>query len=481
MLGRVIGRLACSAVIAATCIIAGHTAEATDVGTTGTATPGQFRNPLNGGADPGLKYAEGQYHLLTTQGDAIRMWSSASLAGLLTAPAQTLFVDSDPSRNQQVWAPNFRFMDGHWYIYYTASDGVDANHRNYVIESDGSSITGPYHFMARIADQGSYAIDGEPIKVNGNRYFAWSSPGRGYPGGPQQIYLQQMDTPWSTTGPVVALPVDTGMCDEVREGPTPLHSNGRVYLTYSTCDTGKPDYAIYMISIPETSDPMVPSNWTTHPDPILSRNDAASVWGPGHHSFFRSPDGSEVWISYHAKNTSTYTYSWRTTRVQRVDLNTDGSPAVIVPQAQGATMDLPSGDPGLATAWINDTDEGTGDLQVSYTGTWSSGTGCAAQCFFGNDHWSSEVGATATFHFTGKQIALLSVRDVGNGIAGISIDGGAETFHDYYGDPRVGESLQYISPVLEAGPHTLTVRVTGDHNASASAAVISIDRAEVYS
>lgn len=441
---------------------------------------GEFRNPLNPGADPSLRYAAGQYRLLTTQGDAIRMWSSPSLATLLNAPVKELFKDPDPTRNQQVWAPALYPFDGRWYIYYTASDGNDANHRNYVLESDGYDPEGSYHFKARIADHGTYAIDGEPILVGGNRYFAWAAPGRGQ-GGPAQTYLQRMDTPWSTRGDVVALPVDNGACTEVREGPTAVTHEGRTFLTYSTCDTGKPDYAIYQISIPETADPMVPANWTRHPDPLLRRNDATGVWGPGHHSFFTSPDGSQTWIAYHAKNTSAYTYSWRTTRAQPVSWNADGTPSVGPALAQGATQPLPSGDPGVgAPTAINDTDEGTGDEQVSYTGSWNSGSQCGSQCFWGNDHWSSEPEATATFHFTGTQIALLSVRDVGNGIAAISIDGGEEQRADFHGAPRVGEALQYLSPKLAAGSHTLKVRVTGERNPSATGATISIDRAEVY-
>jgi hypothetical protein len=55
-------------------------------------------------------------------------------------------------------------------------------------------------------------------------------------------------------------------------------------------------------------------------------------------------------------------------------------------------------------------------------------------------------------------VALLSVRDVGNGIAGISIDGGPEHRVDYYSSIRVGEQLNYLSPVLSTGAHTLKVR-----------------------
>ena len=77
-------------------------------------------------------------------------------------------------------------------------------------------------------------------------------------------------------------------------------------------------------------------------------------------------------------------------------------------------------------------------------------------------------------------MALLSVADVGNGIAAISVDGGPEQRIDYYSSIRVGEQLMYISPALPSGPHTLKVRVTGDKNPASTSAVISLDRIEVY-
>ncbi|MDT0407084.1 hydrolase, partial [Streptomyces sp. DSM 41635] len=85
-----------------------------------------------------------------------------------------------------------------------------------------------------------------------------------------------------------------------------------------------------------------------------------------------------------------------------------------------------------------------------------------------------------TFSFTGTRIALLSVRDTGNGIAAISVDGGAEQRVDFYGAIRTGETVQYLSPKLASGRHTLRVRVTGEHNASSQGSFVSVDRAEVY-
>jgi GH43 family beta-xylosidase len=437
-----------------------------------------FRNPVNGGADPSLFFHNGRYYVATTTGDHIGIWSSPSLANLLVAPEQVVWRDSDPSRNTQMWAPAFRHVGSRWYIYYTASDGVDANHRMYVLESAGDDPLGPYSFKAKIADFGEYAIDGEPITHNGQQYFVWTGPGRGQ-GGPAQLYIVRMSNAWTATGARVAITASGG-CTEVREGPTPLYRNGRTFLTYSTCDTGKPDYQLWMKSIANGADPMVAANWVQVPGPSFSRNDSTGVWGPGHHSFFQSPDGTEDWIAYHGKNTSTYTYAFRTTRVQKISWNADGTPNLGSPLAAGATQTLPSGDPGATTSVINDTDVGTGQNQVQYAGTWNSGSGCGNQCFWGNDHWTGIANASATIRFTGTKVALLSVVDVGNGIAAISIDGGPEQRVDYYSSIRVGEQLTYISPALAAGPHTLKVRVTGEKNPASTSTQVSLDRIEVY-
>jgi GH43 family beta-xylosidase len=465
----------CAALVLALSVVGA----ASPVAAAGSAALTQsFRNPVNPSADPSMIHYNGDYYVATTRGDRIGIWKSPSLATLLAAPEQVVWRDTNATRNKQMWAPAFRHVGSRWYVYYTASDGVDANHRMYVLESAGDDPMGPYAFKAKIADFGEYAIDGEPITHNGQQYFVWTGPGRGQ-GGPAQLYIARMSNAWTVTGGRVAIPANGG-CTEVREGPTPLYRNGRTFLTYSTCDTGKPDYQLWMKSIANGADPMVAANWTQHAGPVFARDDATGVWGPGHHSFFRSPDGTEDWIAYHGKNTSAYTYDFRTARVQKFTWNADGTPNFGRPLAAGATQQLPSGDPGATTSVINDFDQGTGQNQVEYTGTWQSGSGCGNQCFWSNDHWSGQTGATATIRFTGARVALLSVRDTGNGIAAISIDGGAEQRVDFYSGIRVGEQLNYLSPALTRGPHTLRVRVTGERNAASSSTVISMDRIEVY-
>ena len=78
-----------------------------------------------------------------------------------------------------------------------------------------------------------------------------------------------MTDPWTLTGPRVYLPAEGFGCDEVREGPVTIQRNGRVFLTYSACDTGKPDYKLGLLVAGDDADLMDPAAWRQHPAPGL--------------------------------------------------------------------------------------------------------------------------------------------------------------------------------------------------------------------
>ncbi|HET9987650.1 MAG TPA: family 43 glycosylhydrolase, partial [Kofleriaceae bacterium] len=213
-----------------------------------------------------------------------------------------------------------------------------------------------------------------------------------------------------------------------------------------------------------------------HAGAVFARADAAGVWGPGSNAFFRSPDGSEDWIVYHAKNTAAYAYDLRTTRAQRIGWTADNEPDLGVPLAASATQLLPAGDPGRGTLAIDDT-----DAAMTFDASWTAYPSCGTQCYRGGDHGSATAGAAATVQFTGTQVMLISARDAGNGIAAVSLDGSGGTMCDQYAAIRQGEQVTYTSPRLPYGPHVVTVRVTGQKSAASSGFAVSIDRAEIYS
>jgi GH43 family beta-xylosidase len=310
-----------------------------------TVMTATFRNPLNPGADPFLTFYDGNYYLSTTQGDALRVWKSPSLGGLASAEAVTVWQDADASRNQQLWAPSFHLIDDHWYFYYCADDGQDANHRLYVLKSAGTDPLGPYEFAGLVAPPGAaneWAIDAELLRHGGRLYLLWSGASEL---GHNLIFIAPMSGPWTVSGPRVYLP-SAGGCPEVREAPAILQRNGDTFLVYSTCDTGKPDYQLWMHSLPADADPLIPDNWRQHPAAVFARNDGAGVFGPGSNGFFTSPDGTESWIVYHGKTTSEYTYAGRSTRAQRFGWTADGTPDFGAPYALDTELALPAGDPG---------------------------------------------------------------------------------------------------------------------------------------
>jgi GH43 family beta-xylosidase len=442
-------------------------------------TPARFRNPLDGGADPFLAWDGSQYLMTTTQGDRIALWRAPSLAQLAVATKTTIWTDSDGSRNRNMWAPAMYRFDGRWYVYYTADDGIDEHHRLYVIESASDDPLGPYHFKAELEAPGAaglFAIDPEILEQGGRRYLLWSGAGIE---GHNLIYIAPLNNPWTVSGPRTYLRASGG-CTEVREAPAILQHDGRTFLVYSACDTGKPDYQLWALSIPMTSDPLVAANWTQITHALFTRSDVDGVWGPGSCSFFKSPDGTEDWIAYHAKNTSQYTYDLRTTRAQRIRW-VGSEPLLGTPVRVDTTLDLPAGDPGSGTYFVDDdgsSDGGAGS--VTFSSGWTSYGSCGVQCFHGNDHGSTQEGATATIEFTGTQVALYSVRDAGNGIATFSIDGQAPALRDFYASIRQGEQQIYVSPLLPLAPHTLRVQVTGTKPQASAGHAIGIDRIEVY-
>jgi len=302
---------------------------------------GTFQNPINSGPDPYLEFYDGNYYLATSQGNCIRLWQAPTLGGLKAAAPVVVWQDTNASRSRGMWAPEFHFITNHWYVYYTAtsSDNKDDNHRMHVLESAGTDPLGPYTYKGRLANptNDNYAIDGTVFQNPGDGlwYALWAArPGH-------VLTIAPMANPWTLRGKGAVIPAAGFGCEEVREGPTVLPHGGKLFLVYSACDTGKPDYKLGMLIASTNSDLMNPASWKQHSQPVFARNDAAGVFGPGHNGFFKAADGTD-WIVYHGKTNAQYTYRGRTTRVQPFIWKPDGTPDFGQPLPLAAVLEEPS-------------------------------------------------------------------------------------------------------------------------------------------
>lgn len=313
------------------------------------AAPIMVKNPVRGGAaDPFLFFHDGAYYLTYTTVDHLEVVKARSISELATATPTEIWRDATPSRCCNMWAPELHHAGAHWYAYYTADDGQIQNHRMYVLESAGDDPLGPYSFKAQLATQTFFSIDGTVAEIAGAPYFVWSSVP---PGQPQSLYIASMANPWTLASApsLLSLPYLPWEIHgrRVNEGPIGLNHDGVDYIVFSASACETPDYALGTLTYHDLGGgPLDNASWTKSDDPQFVQSPEHHVYGPGHNSFFRSPDGAELWNAYHAvDNPAGSCGGDRSLRVQPVGWRGDGSPDFGTPVDTTAIV-APSGDPG---------------------------------------------------------------------------------------------------------------------------------------
>lgn len=306
-----------------------------------------FRNPIlpSPSADPWVIQHDGLYFSCENrQQESLWIRRSRSLTQLgQDAGVQVWSAPALGPNSKSVWAPELHRIDGRWIIYYAADDGLNENHRMWVLEGLTNDPCGPYRCRG-VLDTGGWAIDGTVLQTGGNNYFVWS----GWPGqsnGQQNLYIARMRSPWELASPraLLAQPdlawerVDMPIC----EAPQILQRNGRTFLIYSASGSWTVDYCLGLLEL-AGSNPMEASAWLKR-GCVFSKSE--SVWGVGHCSFVQSPDGKEDWIVYHAKSKRKKGWNDRNVRTQPFSWTTDGLPSFGQPAPAGVPLCIPSGDP----------------------------------------------------------------------------------------------------------------------------------------
>ncbi len=318
-----------------------------------------FTNPLlPSGADPWNIYKDGYYYYTHTLQDSLVIWKTKNLADLKSAEKKTIFVPpAGTAYSKELWAPEIHFLENKWYVYFAADDGNNNNHRMYVLENDSADpLLGTWEFKGKVGDRSDkWAIDGSVFHHKNKLYMVWAG-WEGDVNEKQEIYIAKMKNPWTIKGkrakissPQFEWEKHGDLNDpnnpphvDVNEGPQILRNKDNLFLIYSASGCWTDFYALGMLTFKgrKLTDP---SAWIKSEQPVFKQSAENGVYAPGHNSFFKSPDGTEDWILYHANSEPGQGCGrFRSPRAQKFTWSADGTPNFGKPVREGVEIPVPS-------------------------------------------------------------------------------------------------------------------------------------------
>jgi len=320
----------------------------------------QFTNPIfPSGADPWIIQKDGYYYYTHTTGRNLVLFKTKSFAGLQTA-SQKIILDPPDSTaySKDIWAPELHYIKGKWYFYFAADDGKNENHRIYVLENASVDPTeGTWQMKGQVYDKtNKWAIDASVFRHRNKWYMIWSG-WEGDVNGQQDLYIARMKNPWTITGRRVRISSPTldwethGDLNDplnpphvsVNEGPQVIRNKKKLFIVYSASGCWTDQYALGLLTFTGRKRLLDSALWKKSPASVFSTSVADSVFAPGHNSFFKSPDGKEDWILYHANNRAGLGCGdERSPRAQKFIWKTDGTPDFGKPVKNGELLAVPS-------------------------------------------------------------------------------------------------------------------------------------------
>ena len=284
------------------------------------------------------KHSDGYYYMTASVPDykRVEVRRATTLQGLGSAATVTAFTaPAGGPLSGWIWAPDIRYYDGAWYMYFSASPNTARfDQRLYWIRNTCANPmtcawTAPQRFTTGWE---SFQLDPASFVNRGVRYFVWAqdSPNTTYN---SHMYIARMNGATGITGPVTEIERPTygwemeGVAGVV-EGPSPLVRNGRVFIAYSASATDS-RYKLGLLSSWDTADLLNPASWYKHPNPVFQT--ANGVYGPGHGSFTVAEDNATDVLVYHARDYAdptpdALTDPNRHTRMQQLYWRDNGDP-----------------------------------------------------------------------------------------------------------------------------------------------------------
>jgi len=320
-----------------------------------------FHNPLlPTGPDPWVVTYKGYYFYMNTTGSDLTVWKTRDITDLAHAEKKVVWTPpTDGPYSKEIWAPELHRLDGGWYIYFAADAGKNESHRIYVVANKADDpLQGEWTFKGKVGDAtDKWAIDASVFEDAGQKYMVWSG-WEGDTDGEQRIYIAHMKNPWTIDSKRVMLSYPMYPWERVgdllkrpamphvnvNEGPEILKHAGEIFLVYSGSACWTDYYELGVVRAKSGAKLLDPASWTKYDHAFFKQKPEVGVFGPGHNGFFKSPDGKEDWIVYHANAESQQGCGrFRSPRIQPFTWNADGTPNFGEPISTQAAIPKPSG------------------------------------------------------------------------------------------------------------------------------------------
>jgi GH43 family beta-xylosidase len=312
---------------------------------------GTFTNPLlDSGADPWVVYDRGYYYYTNTLGDRLQIWKTKDITQLRSAVTKVVWRAPAAGPNSaSIWAPELHRLRGRWYLYFTGADRAhdDDDHRHqFVLENAAADpLSGEWIDRGMLSTDHT-GIDGTVFSDQGRLYFVYSA----YVGPNSDLVIARMLNPWTLSRTQVDIAQPTFEWEEqggrqILEGPEFLRGRrGQRILLYSASACWSDNYSIGMLTAAPGKNLLDAASWVKMPEPVFKASPQNSVYAPGHNGLFKSPDGREDWIIYHANSGPGQRCDRRRSpRIQKFTWRSDGLPDFGAPAAAGIALQAPSG------------------------------------------------------------------------------------------------------------------------------------------
>ena len=323
-----------------------------------------FRNPLalRDAPDPFVTWdpVTGYYYSLFTCGNRLEIFRSRRAGSILSDnDSKVIYRTPDHGFLKCVWAPEMHRVNGRWYVY--TSGQMTEEHgpkRIFVLGALSDDPFGEWEYLGQPLPW-LWAIDATSwVSPTGIQYLSYCRIEHDEFGHSRNVLqIRRMTNPWTASDQCADIgraeypweqiaPYDTRHL--INEGPFFVEKNGRLFVIYSANGCTIDQYCMGLLEFVgdqrDSTQLCSAKYWIKHDKPVFQQ--ANGVYGPGHASFFKSPDGEELWCAYHGMMEASEVSRGRTRylNLQKIAFDESGFPVFGEPAGYETDIVPPGGE-----------------------------------------------------------------------------------------------------------------------------------------